>query len=65
VALRSRISSKRQELQPGPKKVPLENFRAKVADSALAERVTARMASASRRRAGKDVREAEKAEKKA
>jgi hypothetical protein len=55
----------RQEIAAEAKKVALEKFRARAVDPALAERLTARIASAASRRAAKDVRETEKAEKKA
>ncbi len=54
----------RQEAATKAKKAALEQFRAKAADPALAERLTARTASAADRRAIKNVRENEKAEKK-
>jgi hypothetical protein len=54
----------RQEAAAKAKKAALEKFRAKVADPALAERLTARTASAAERKAVRDVRETEKAEKK-
>jgi hypothetical protein len=47
------------------KKAALEKFRARGVDPALAERLTARIASAANRRAAKNIREVEKAEKKA
>ena len=45
------------------KKAALEKFRQNAADPAFAERQTARIASANTRRAAKNVREIEKAEK--
>src|SRR6202035_1741264 len=47
------------------KKAALQKFLAKAADPALAERLTARTASAADRKAVRTVREAEKAETKA
>jgi Family of unknown function (DUF6481) len=55
----------RQEAAAKAKKAALEKFHAKVADPGLSERLTARTASAAHRKAIKNVREAEKAEKKA
>ena len=55
----------RQEAAARAKKAALEKFRAKAADPELAERLTARTASAADRKAVKNVREAEKAEQKA
>jgi hypothetical protein len=55
----------RQEAAAKAKKAALEKFLAKAADPALAERLTARTASAADRRAVKNVRDAEKAETKA
>ena len=55
----------RQEAAAKARQAALEKFRAKAADPALAERLTARTASAAERRASKNVRETEKAEKKA
>jgi hypothetical protein len=55
----------RQEIAAKAKKAALEKFLAKVADPALADRLTARTASAADRRAIKSARETEKAEKKA
>ena len=55
----------RQEAAAKAKKAALEKFLAKAADPALAERLTARTASAVDRRAVKNVRDAEKAETKA
>src|ERR1700730_11657228 len=52
----------RQEAAAKAKKAALEKFLAKAADPALAERLTARTASAVDRRAVKTVRDAEKAE---
>ena len=54
----------RQEAAAKAKKAALEKFRAKAADPALADRLTARTASAADRKALKSVREIEKAEKK-
>ena len=54
----------RQEAAAKAKKAALEKFLAKAADPALAERLTARTASAVDRRAVKNVRDAEKAETK-
>jgi uncharacterized protein DUF6481 len=55
----------RQEAAAKARKAALEKFLAKAADPALAERLTARTASAVDRRAVKNVRDAEKAEQKA
>ena len=55
----------RQEAAAKAKKAALQKFLAKAADPALAERLTARTASAVDRRAVRNVREAEKAETKA
>ncbi len=55
----------RQETAAKAKKAALERFRAKAADPTLAERLTARTASAAERQAIKNVRATEKAEKKA
>jgi hypothetical protein len=55
----------RQEAAAKARQAALEKFRAKAADPALAERLTARTASAAERRAIKNVRETEKVEKKA
>ncbi len=55
----------RQQAAAKAKKAALEKFQAKAADPTLAERLTARAARAADRRAIKNVREAEKAEKKA
>jgi hypothetical protein len=55
----------RQEAAAKARKVALENFRAKIADPALAERLTARAAAAAERSAIKSTREIERAEKKA
>jgi hypothetical protein len=55
----------RQEAAAKAKKAALEKFLAKAADPALAERLTARTASAADRKAVRNVREAEKAETKA
>jgi len=55
----------RQEAAAKARKVALEKFRAKVADPALAERLTARAARAAERSAIKTTREIERAEKKA
>jgi Family of unknown function (DUF6481) len=54
----------RQDVAAKAKKAALERFLAKATDPALAERLTARTASAVDRRAVKNVRETEKAEKK-
>ena len=54
----------RQEAAAKARKAALEKFRAKVADPALAERLTARTADAADRKASKTVRDAAKAEKK-
>jgi hypothetical protein len=55
----------RQEAAAKAKKAALEKFLAKAADPALAERLTARTASAADRRAVRNVREAKKAEQEA
>jgi hypothetical protein len=55
----------RQEAAAKARKAALDKFRAKAADPALAERLTARTASAADRRAIKSDRDAEKAETKA
>src|SRR6202050_4408070 len=55
----------RQEAAAKAKKAALQKFLAKAADPALAERLTARTASAAERRGGRGVREVEKAETKA
>src|ERR1700692_3890167 len=55
----------RQDIAAKARKAALEKFLAKAADPALAERLTARTASAVDRRAVKNVRDAEKAETKA
>ena len=55
----------RQQAAAKAKKAALEKFRAKAADPALADRLTARTASAADRKAIKNAREVEKAEKKA
>ncbi len=55
----------RQEAAAKAKKVALEKYRAKAADPALADRLTARTASAADRKAIKIARETEKAEKQA
>ena len=55
----------RQEAAAKARKAALEKFLAKAADPALAERLTARTASAAERKAVRTVREAEKAETKA
>jgi hypothetical protein len=55
----------RQEAAAKAKKAALEKFRAKAADPALAERLTARTTSAADRKAVKNTRDIEKAEKKA
>jgi hypothetical protein len=55
----------RQQAGAKAKKAALEKFLAKAADPALAERLTARTASAADRKAIKTSREAEKAETKA
>ena len=55
----------RQKAAAEAKKAALEKFRAKTADPALAERLTTRAASAADRRAAKNVREIEKAQRKA
>ena len=54
----------RQEAAAKARKAALEKFLAKAADPALAERLTARTASAAERRTSKNVRDTEKAEKK-
>ena len=55
----------RQEAAAKAKKAALEKFLAKAADPALAERLTARTASAADRKAVRNARETEKAETKA
>jgi len=55
----------RQQAAAKARKAALEKFRAKAADPALADRLTARTASAADRKAIKNVRAIEKAEKKA
>ena len=55
----------RQEAAAKARKVALEKFRAKAADPALAERLTARAARAAERSAIKTAREIERAEKEA
>jgi uncharacterized protein DUF6481 len=55
----------RQEAAAKARKVALEKFRAKVADPALAKRLTARAARVAERSAIKTTREIERAEKKA
>src|SRR5271168_5003994 len=57
--------AERQEAAAKAKQAALEKFRAKAADPALAERLTARTVSAAERRANKNVRDVEKAEQKA
>ena len=54
----------RQEAAAEAKKTALEKFRARAADPTLPERLTARTASTADRRAAKNVREIEKAERK-
>jgi len=54
----------RQEAAAKAKKAALDKFHAKAADPGLAERLTARTASAADRKAIKNVREAEKTEQK-
>jgi len=54
----------RQEAAAKARKLALEKFRAKAADPALAERLTARAAHAAERSAIKTTREIERAEKK-
>ncbi len=54
----------RQQAAAKARQAALEKFRAKAADPALAERLTARTASAAERRAIKNVRDTEKAERK-
>jgi hypothetical protein len=55
----------RREAAANARKVVLEKLRAKAADPALAERLTARAARAAERRAIKTTREIERAEKEA
>jgi hypothetical protein len=55
----------RQEAAARAKKAALDKFRAKAADPTLADRLTARTASAADRKAIKNARDMEKAEKKA
>jgi hypothetical protein len=55
----------RQVAAAKAKKAALEKYRAKAADPALSDRLTARSASAADRKAVKNVREIEKADKKA
>jgi hypothetical protein len=55
----------RRDTAAHAKKAALEKFRSSAADPAFAERQTARTASVNARRAAKNVREIEKAEKKA
>ena len=55
----------RQEAAAKARQAALEKFRAKAADPALAERLTARTAGAAERKASRTVRENEKAVKKA
>jgi len=55
----------RQKAAAEAKKAALEKFRAKTADPALAERLTARAANAADRKAAKNVREIEKVQRKA
>jgi hypothetical protein len=55
----------RQAAAAKARQAALEKFRAKAADPALAERLTARSASAAERKVIKSVRDTEKAEKKA
>jgi len=55
----------RQEAAAKARKAALEKFRAKAADPALADRLTARTVSAAERKTIKEAREAERAEKKA
>jgi len=57
--------AERQEIAAKARQAALEKFRAKAADPARADRLTARTASAVERRASKSVRDIEKAEKKA
>ncbi len=57
--------AERQQAAAKAKKAALEKFLAKAADPALAERLSARTASAADRRANKNAREIEKAEMKA
>jgi hypothetical protein len=57
--------AERQNTAAQARKAALEKFRASAADPAVAERQTARMASADIRRTARSVREIEKAEKKA
>ncbi len=54
----------RQKAAINAKKVALEKFRAKAADPALAERLTARTALSDERKTVKSMREKEKADKK-
>ena len=54
----------RQEAAARAKKAALEEFRAKAADPALADRLTERMVQAANRKTIKNVRAAEKAENK-
>jgi Family of unknown function (DUF6481) len=55
----------RQETAAKARKAALDKFRAKAADPALPERLAARTASAAERKVIKNVRETEKADKKA
>jgi hypothetical protein len=55
----------RQKAAAEAKKAALDKYRAKTADPALAERLTARAAGAADRRAAKNVRESEKVQRKA
>ena len=57
--------TERQEAAAKARLAALEKFRAKAADPALAERLTARTATAAERKAEKDKRAAEKAAQKA
>ncbi len=57
--------AERQAAAAKAKKAALEKFRAKAADPALADRLTARTASAAERKASKNAGEMAKAEKKA
>ena len=65
LALSNRISSSAKRPPAKARKLALEKFRAKIADPALAKRLTARAARAAERSAIKTTREIERVEKKA
>src|ERR1700746_865543 len=65
LVLKNRDFIERQEVAAKARKVALEKFRAKAADPALAQRLTARAARAAERSSIKTAREIERAEKEA